>query len=231
MSDMTAEIEFIEWLKSEMPAGTVIGDPEWWASRIAYRVRALSAQRVPEGTNSFLSVDPAFSVFISEGETEASYKLGVYTDASGFQPLGQHYLYAHSQSDELTRLRDRVEVLERQLECLIGAMQEALSIDQLKEIFGKASQIEDKGISFGTTSREKATADATAELEKDAARYRWIRANQTWYRYDDYSMVGCKFAADLDFQCAPMLDHHIDAARLREGGELMMDHEDIDEDD
>ena len=58
------------------------------------------------------------------------------------------------------------------------------------------------------------------ELAKDAARYRWIRANQTWHRYDDYSLVGCKFAADLDFQCAAMLDHHIDAARLREGGEM-----------
>ena len=32
---------FAEWLASEMPAGTVIGDPMWWANRIArqYQVR------------------------------------------------------------------------------------------------------------------------------------------------------------------------------------------------
>jgi len=28
-------IEFAQWLAREMPAGTVIGDPQWWAPRIA----------------------------------------------------------------------------------------------------------------------------------------------------------------------------------------------------
>jgi hypothetical protein len=28
-----------EWLAREMPAGTVIGDPKWWADRIARRLR------------------------------------------------------------------------------------------------------------------------------------------------------------------------------------------------
>src|SRR3546814_12364608 len=36
------EATFAEWLATEMPAGTVIGDPKWWADRIArqYRVRS-----------------------------------------------------------------------------------------------------------------------------------------------------------------------------------------------
>jgi len=29
--------DFTEWLASEMPAGTVIGDPHWWAKLIARR--------------------------------------------------------------------------------------------------------------------------------------------------------------------------------------------------
>ena len=29
------EVAFAEWLATEMPAGTVIGDPAWWAGRIA----------------------------------------------------------------------------------------------------------------------------------------------------------------------------------------------------
>lgn len=37
----TAECEELaEWLRREMPAGTVIGNPDWWAKRIAARANA-----------------------------------------------------------------------------------------------------------------------------------------------------------------------------------------------
>lgn len=54
-----------------------------------------------------------------------------------------------------------------------------------------------------------------ADLEDDARRYKYIRDNQTWHRYDDYSLVGCKFDYDADFQCRPMLDYNIDKAIAR----------------
>jgi hypothetical protein len=41
---------FGDWLEREMPEGTVIGDPLWWASKIAdYLARAYLAQPEPEG--------------------------------------------------------------------------------------------------------------------------------------------------------------------------------------
>ncbi|SPZ07622.1 Uncharacterised protein [Pseudomonas luteola] len=38
--------EFAEWLKREMPAGTVISDPEWWAPRILKAARTAPAEPV-----------------------------------------------------------------------------------------------------------------------------------------------------------------------------------------
>jgi hypothetical protein len=35
---------FTEWLKREIPAGTVIGDPEWWVRRIIAKIRASEGQ-------------------------------------------------------------------------------------------------------------------------------------------------------------------------------------------
>lgn len=42
MNTLTAEAlnEFTEWLAREMPGGTVISDPRWWAPRIAARLAA-----------------------------------------------------------------------------------------------------------------------------------------------------------------------------------------------
>lgn len=42
---------FAEWLASEMPAGTVIGDPTWWANRIArqYQVHCTPRHPADEG--------------------------------------------------------------------------------------------------------------------------------------------------------------------------------------
>ncbi len=41
---------FGDWLEREMPEGTVIGDPLWWASKIAdYLARVYLAQPEPEG--------------------------------------------------------------------------------------------------------------------------------------------------------------------------------------
>lgn len=44
------EEQFKEWLKREMPEGTVIGNPEWWAKKIWQA--ALSAKSVPEQMGS-----------------------------------------------------------------------------------------------------------------------------------------------------------------------------------
>ena len=42
---------FADWLEREMPEGTVIGDPLWWASKIAdYLARAYLAKPEPEAT-------------------------------------------------------------------------------------------------------------------------------------------------------------------------------------
>jgi len=38
--------QFAEWLKREMPAGTVINDPQWWAPRILKAVLTASAEPV-----------------------------------------------------------------------------------------------------------------------------------------------------------------------------------------
>jgi hypothetical protein len=39
---------FADWLEREMPEGTVIGDPLWWASKIATYLQRLAIQPVPE---------------------------------------------------------------------------------------------------------------------------------------------------------------------------------------
>ena len=48
--------------------------------------------------------------------------------------------------------------------------------------------------------------------QKDAERYRYIRDNQTWLRFDDHAVVGCRFPYEADFQAKPMMDYHIDKA-------------------
>ena len=50
---MSAEREALElaleaYLCREMPAGTVIGDPKWWAPKIAAAIKEALAQDVPE---------------------------------------------------------------------------------------------------------------------------------------------------------------------------------------
>ena len=42
-----AEAEFADWLAKEMPAGTVIGDPAWWANRIARQYSKRARQPAP----------------------------------------------------------------------------------------------------------------------------------------------------------------------------------------
>lgn len=50
------------------------------------------------------------------------------------------------------------------------------------------------------------------EIKKDAARYRYIRENQSWLRFehDDYSIVGCKFPYKTMFTARIQLDDNID---------------------
>ena len=47
--------EFTAWMRREMPANTIIGDPDWWARKILGTIGALDAkaeqqaEKVPEG--------------------------------------------------------------------------------------------------------------------------------------------------------------------------------------
>lgn len=41
--------QFKEWFLREVPEGTIIGNPEWWADRIAKRFMSAPAPMVPEG--------------------------------------------------------------------------------------------------------------------------------------------------------------------------------------
>jgi hypothetical protein len=54
-SDPTNEewfLMFAVWLKAEMPPGTIICDPLWWAPRIARRVIACYNTETPTAPNS-----------------------------------------------------------------------------------------------------------------------------------------------------------------------------------
>jgi hypothetical protein len=49
LTDEQAEQEFSEWLQREMPEGTVIGDPKWWAPRIVRAFAKVMAARGASG--------------------------------------------------------------------------------------------------------------------------------------------------------------------------------------
>ena len=77
---------FAEWLASEMPAGTVIGDPMWWANRIArqYQVRCTPRHPADEGMamqwpRGVLNRDKTLELLISHNEWRRG-KEGPQTD-------------------------------------------------------------------------------------------------------------------------------------------------------
>ena len=43
---------FADWLAHEMPAGTVIGDPKWWAPRIASAYESALTHARPEAVDA-----------------------------------------------------------------------------------------------------------------------------------------------------------------------------------
>jgi hypothetical protein len=49
--DAVRQAAFAEWLAREIPPGTVISDPAWWAPRI-YRAALASSTVAPDGENS-----------------------------------------------------------------------------------------------------------------------------------------------------------------------------------
>src|SRR3546814_15809097 len=63
------EATFAEWQATEMPAGTAIGAPNWWAHRSArrYRVRSGGAPAERQYLEQF-RVGPAKGVEMEEGE-------------------------------------------------------------------------------------------------------------------------------------------------------------------
>jgi hypothetical protein len=69
---------FADWLEREMPEGTVIGDPLWWASKIAdYLARAYLAQPEPEGpTDEELQTLLYYEFTTSTGHGERSDPIG-----------------------------------------------------------------------------------------------------------------------------------------------------------
>ena len=63
---------FAEWLASEMPAGTVIGDPTWWANRIArqYQVHCTPRHPADEGVVGDSMVERAADAYEAAAESE-----------------------------------------------------------------------------------------------------------------------------------------------------------------
>lgn len=63
---------FAEWLASEMPAGTVIGDPTWWANRIArqYQVHCTPRHPAYEGVVGDSMVERAADAYEAAAESE-----------------------------------------------------------------------------------------------------------------------------------------------------------------
>jgi hypothetical protein len=53
------EREFEEWIQREMPAGTVISDPLWWAPRILKAARATPA--LPQGVEEWIAANSEYA--------------------------------------------------------------------------------------------------------------------------------------------------------------------------
>jgi hypothetical protein len=49
-----------------------------------------------------------------------------------------------------------------------------------------------------------------AELDKDARRYRYFRANQYWQRTNEFDLIGLTFSRDNGFTSPIWLDRKID---------------------
>lgn len=82
-------------------------------------------------------------------------------------------------------------------------------IDELEAALSQKSYLLD-GLRERWLEERAAWEAESAALRADAERYRYIRSNQVWHRFDEYSVVGAKFDYADDFQAAVMLDHHID---------------------
>lgn len=84
--------------------------------------------------------------------------------------------------------------------------------DSLRSQLSEANQaIHDMANSYQDLRKER------DQFRQDAERYRYIRDNQVWDRFDGYSVVGARFNYEDNFSAKAMLDHHIDA-RLRQQG-------------
>ena len=44
--------EFTAWMRRELPANTIIGDPEWWARKILNAIAILDAKAEPDTANA-----------------------------------------------------------------------------------------------------------------------------------------------------------------------------------
>lgn len=59
---------FAEWLATEMPAGTVIGNPAWWANRIARQYRMRSGITNPQDASAVAKLDEVSAYVIKLAE-------------------------------------------------------------------------------------------------------------------------------------------------------------------
>lgn len=74
----TDEQVLAEWLEREMPPGTVISDPRWWAKRIAARAYAATLQAKPEWPSDDIRKVMALVDHVVHGECGAETLTEVY---------------------------------------------------------------------------------------------------------------------------------------------------------
>jgi len=213
--------EFTEWLNREMPAGTVISDPEWWVPRILKAARTTSAEPVAyvlfkDGEVHFDADDGAVISNVRGDELDESHKwLPVYTAPDALQAeverlkRVEHELRtalkvsnAHTKLLKAENERNRSLSVEKILIDVVPGDGEGL------EVFAKSVKDVEQSISkliAESETWELKHRDAEAENERlreeverlkaDAERYRWIRSR---LRTSDSDSFGIYIGVDSE---------------------------------
>lgn len=98
--------EFAEWLKREMPAGTVISDPEWWAPRILKAARTATDEGIGIGS---LSREPGSERIVLDPIGDPHIKDGmiVYTAPDALQAEASKNKLLRAQLETVRLQRDK----------------------------------------------------------------------------------------------------------------------------
>lgn len=193
--------QFAEWLKREMPAGTVISDPEWWAPRILKAARTATAEQaepvaemkgsylyplksIPSGTKLYTAPDAL------QAEVSKNKLLRAQLETVRLQRDKELKEKCEALND-VERLREEVEQLNKAHEekwaafCSLNAKYEA-AFAELTVIRAMCTSIEnrewaDHFATGETSSRVEAAFSQLyndwSALKADAERYRWLRDN------------------------------------------------------